>query len=172
MIIKKVKQSHYSPGQALWAPGGWGSQILRQSAHEGSNVSPTTFTPQEIFLVLFSVRGWVNSRPIVQLEGLCQWKIPMTPLVIEPATFWLVTQCLNQLHHCVSPGNDLKLLTWNQWMRDILWSLAVPVEEYCHTIANAVIILCDLLLSGRHWNIVIKYLFQTYETQYHHPHNI
>ena len=46
------------PGQAMKVPEGWGSQISRQSAHEGGKVvnpTPAAFTPQEIFLVLISV---------------------------------------------------------------------------------------------------------------------
>ena len=82
-----VKQYHSRPGQAMKVPGGWGSF--------------TSPTPQEIFLVLISVRGWVNPRAIVRPEGLCHWKIPMTQSGIESATFRLVAQCLNQLRHRV-----------------------------------------------------------------------
>ena len=38
----KVKQSHYRPEQPLMDPGEWGSQISRQSAHEGGKVVSLT----------------------------------------------------------------------------------------------------------------------------------
>jgi hypothetical protein len=60
------------------------------------------FLPSGKFLVLISVRGWVDPKAIVQLEGLGQLKNPMTSLGIKPATFKLVAWCLNQLCYHVS----------------------------------------------------------------------
>ena len=60
MSLILIKQTRYRPGQAQRLPWGWGFQISRQSANEGGKVvSPTHRPPlpQEIFLVLISVRA-------------------------------------------------------------------------------------------------------------------
>ena len=65
-------------------------------------VSPTyrpPLPPQEIFVVLISVGSSVDPRAIVRgrkdyVNEKLQWGI-------EPATFWLVEQCLNQLRYGV-----------------------------------------------------------------------
>jgi hypothetical protein len=91
----KLKQSLYKPGQVLRVAGSWGSQISKQLAL-------AAFTPQKIFLVLISVRGWVDPKALVWSEELCQWKFPLTLSGIEAATFRLAAQCLNQLCHCMA----------------------------------------------------------------------
>jgi hypothetical protein len=90
VTLVKVKQSHYRPWQALRVPGVWGSQILRQLALKVirlSSIRTGRLCHQEMFLVFISVRGWVELRVIVRPEGLCQWKIPMTPCTMSMSIF-------------------------------------------------------------------------------------
>jgi hypothetical protein len=75
LLLKvKVKQSHYRPWQALRVPGGWGSQISKQSAHEGPTHRPPLLH-RKCSWYSFLLRGWVDPRAIVRPEGLYQWKI-------------------------------------------------------------------------------------------------
>jgi hypothetical protein len=98
----KVKQSHYRPGQSYRVQGVWGSHISRQSAHEGGKVvSPTHWPPlpprnyswYSFLLDAESTPGPYCGRKDYSNEKL-QWQSE-----IEPATFRLVAQCLNQLRH-------------------------------------------------------------------------
>jgi hypothetical protein len=100
---KRIKPSHYRPElQLVEAP-----RISGQSKHEGGKVVSPTHRPlsppppPETLLVLISVRGWVDPRATVRPKGLSQPKIPITKSGIEPATFRLVAQRLDQPRHGV-----------------------------------------------------------------------
>jgi hypothetical protein len=68
--------------------------VVRLSAYTLVIFTPP---PQDIAPVLSSVRGYVDPRATVRPGGLCQWKIPMTPSRIKPATIRFVVQRLNHL---------------------------------------------------------------------------
>jgi len=44
------------------------------------------FYPQEIALVFTAIRTWVGLRARVRPDGLCQYKIPITPSEIKLTT--------------------------------------------------------------------------------------
>ena len=119
----KVKKSHYRPGQVQRVPGDWGSKISRQSAREGGKVlSPThrpPLPPGNIPGTHFCW-GWVNLRDTVRPEGLCQWKISMSPSGIELATFRLVAQCLNQLSY---------LMPHSYVRTSVIWRVMFSVQQ-------------------------------------------
>jgi hypothetical protein len=90
----KVKQSHYRPGQALRFPGGWGSQISRQSALEGGEVVRPTHRPclpqRKYSWYSFLSEGSIATE-MVYVNEKFQWHHRDS----NPS----VAQCLNELRH-------------------------------------------------------------------------
>jgi hypothetical protein len=65
-------------------------KLFRQSAHRWrlgcQPYAPAALYPQKDILALFSVRGWVNPRTMIRLEGLSK----LASSVLHPAPFRLV----------------------------------------------------------------------------------
>jgi hypothetical protein len=100
-LIKKEKLPPYRPGETLRVPELSGSQISNRHMKvvRLSALRTARPYPQQIFMLLIYVGSCVDPRAIVRPEGLCQWKIPVTPLGTETATFLLAAHWLNQLRH-------------------------------------------------------------------------
>ena len=65
------------------------------------------YFPQEIFLVLTSDRDWVEPEPLCGRKNYVDEKLQW----IEPATFQLVAQYLNQLRHSVPQKEGWKRIS-------------------------------------------------------------
>jgi hypothetical protein len=106
------------PCNTPWRPIGlWDVEaptFSGQSAHrwrwDCQPYASATIYPPGKFLVLSHVRGWVDSRAIMRLEGLDELKNAITSPRVEIATFRLVAWCLN-----------MYMCTWYVcvWERDI-----------------------------------------------------
>jgi hypothetical protein len=75
------------------------AEAPRNSRKSAYRLPPAAFTPQDISLLLISVRGWVDLGAIVRPVGLGPWQTQMTPSSTEHATIQLVAQCLNRFRH-------------------------------------------------------------------------
>jgi hypothetical protein len=140
--VKLDKLSLYSPEQALRIPEGCFQNVCTISTYRRQvfqHYAPVVFTPQDILLGLVSVRGWEDLRALVRPEKWSQWKIPVTPSGIEPATFQLVVQCFHRLRHRAPQA----------WSKE---KSKVPVHamKACEGVE---VLLCSFLTSAIDWGV-------------------
>ena len=75
--VQRIKDK-VIPVQASYRPRGWQEFEAHSFRHTMvvrlSAVCTSRLYRQEIFLLLISVRSWVDPKAILRPEGLCQWK--------------------------------------------------------------------------------------------------
>ena len=88
VLVQKIELFLYRSGQVFRAAGGWSSQDFQTIGTwvwQGCQpYAQDAFTPQEKFLVLISVRGWVEPRATVRPDGLIQSVLQPTALPRVP----------------------------------------------------------------------------------------
>ena len=146
--------------QAHRFPGGWGSQISRHKG--GKAVSPMHRPPlpSRKYTWYSFVRGWVEPKAIVRPEGLSQWKIPMTPSEIEPATFRLVAST-----NCATAYPDMLVVVTEQskdkdrsWtVKDLSWTVK---DLSCFTRNFVAFNLLKVQRDSKRWTQFRKSIFQ------------
>jgi hypothetical protein len=89
----------------------------RLSALRTGRLKPPS--PQETFLELISARSWVVPRAIVQPEGSCQWKIPMTPcsIVLQSTAKPHASQKWKQWHKTNEVIKYTSSILWYFWRK-------------------------------------------------------
>jgi hypothetical protein len=123
-----------------------GSHIFsRQSAHRWQwGCQPymlATLYPPGRFLVVISVRGWVDPRAIAQLEDLGKFK-KSTSSGLHPTTFRLVAQCLNQLwYHMPKHTQHSSFFSWAHiceicFVISVCDHVTIHSELRCHMCEN------------------------------------
>jgi hypothetical protein len=100
------------PLQALTGPEGFRFQDNRHmKVARLSALRTGHLYPQEIFLVLISVRGWVDPRAIVCPDGLCRWKICCGTVALLPCHNQLILYARNIRNAvCITPPEDEQLM--------------------------------------------------------------
>jgi hypothetical protein len=131
------------------------------------------------FTLLIPGKDWAIPRTIVWLEGLCHWKIPMTPSVVAPLR--LVALFLNKLRNC-APCNS-KVLDWHLWggfirsppvLKDALSVVLCDFVPICPKIGSVTlkqiiaaffqIVRCSLFISIFRFNSKLSNLRTNYMT--------